>query len=75
MRDWASTALSALCRMDNLIPGAMPPELCCAEGAVSLLVRHGTDSPWRTWGNAPGFVVPKTTSAESAIHFLGEFDA
>ena len=65
MRDWASTALSALCRMDNLIPGAMPPELCCAEGAVSLLA----------WGNAPGFVVPKNTSAESAIHFLGEFDA
>src|SRR5881296_3145524 len=24
--------------------------------AVSLLVRHGTDSPWRTWGNAPGLV-------------------
>jgi hypothetical protein len=41
------------------------PELCCAEGAVSLLA----------WGNAPGFVVPKNTSAESAIHFLGEFDA
>ncbi len=34
----------------------MPPELCCAEGAVSLPVRHRTDSPWRTWGNAPGLV-------------------
>jgi hypothetical protein len=39
-------------------------KLCCAEGAVSFLA----------WGIAPGFVVPKNTSAESAIQFLGEFD-
>ena len=37
-----------------------------AKGAVSLAA----------WGNAPGFVKPtKPTSAESAIPFLGNFDA
>jgi hypothetical protein len=39
--------------------------LCCAEGAVSSLAR----------GNAPGVVESRTISAESAVHFLGEFDA
>jgi hypothetical protein len=35
-----------------------------AKGAVSLLA----------WGNAPGFMKLKNASAESAIHFMGEFN-
>src|SRR5437870_12529047 len=47
----------------------MPPELCCAEGAVSLLVRHGTDSPWRTWGNAPGLVKSESPALKARFTF------
>jgi len=35
-----------------------------AKGAVSSLA----------WGNAPGFMKLKNASAESAIHFMGEFN-
>ena len=41
------------------------PECCCAEGAVSII----------SLGQRPRTREVRTTSAESAIHFLGEFDA
>ena len=45
-------------RISQLIPGSLWRQiwqLCCAEGAVTLRVRHRTDSPWRTWGNPESF--------------------
>src|SRR6266481_6865984 len=42
---------------------------------IHVKVRHRTDSPWRTWGNAPGLGKSENISAESAIHLRGEFDA
>src|SRR5206468_10151998 len=35
---------------------------------IHVKVRHRTDSPWRTWGNAPGLRKSEAISAESAIH-------
>jgi curved DNA-binding protein CbpA len=35
---------------------------------IHLKVRHRTDSPWRTWGNAPGLRKSENISAEGAIH-------
>jgi hypothetical protein len=56
------------------IPISFEPKqerICLALRAQhSAPVRHKTDSPWRTWGSAPGFVEPQNNvGAESAIHF------
>ena len=45
--------------------GQRPRVSFSAKGALSLLA----------WGNAPGIEKPQNTSAESAIHFRGEFSA
>ena len=37
-----------------------------------MLVRHRTDSPWRTWGIAPGMRLRGKSSAKSAIHFYSQ---
>jgi hypothetical protein len=49
-------------------PEPQQQRVCLAPKAQhSALVRHRTDSPWRTWGRALGFVEPpKTTSALKA---------
>src|SRR6266480_6019471 len=49
--------------------------LFSAKGAAfSTSPPHRTDSPWRTWGSAPGcHVTQKCSSAESAIHFCRDF--
>ena len=39
-----------------------------ANGALLRSVRQRTDSPWRTWGNAPGIMGQEDLSAERAFH-------
>ncbi len=40
-----------------------------AKGTDSSPVRHGMDSPWRTWGNAQGFVEAWRTVLKARITF------
>jgi hypothetical protein len=43
--------------------------MCFAPKAQhSSQVRHGTDSLWRTWGIAPGFMIPKTPALKARIN-------
>jgi hypothetical protein len=39
-----------------------------AKGAFSLLVRHRTDSPWRTWGIAQEFDCPRAQAPKAPFN-------
>jgi hypothetical protein len=41
----------------------------CAEGPDSSLVHHRTDSPWRTWGNAPGSIAALWPAPKARLTF------
>ena len=45
----------------TLLTNQQPVSCTCLapKARNSTRVRHRTDSPWRTWGSAPGFMGPK----------------